>query len=134
MLNGGPIAWSSRRQRCVALSTTEAEYVAACESAKEGVWLRRLLREIMPEWNSPLQLMCDNMSSIDLVRNPKFHQRTKHIDVRYHFIRAQQEANEIDVKYISTAEQLADSFTKPLSNPRFTEMRNAIGITLTPTI
>lgn len=82
----------------------------------------------------PLPLMCDNMSPIDLIKNPKFHQRTKHIDVRYHFIRAQQESNEIDVKYVTTAEQLADSFTKPLAFSRFSELRNAIAVVPTPTV
>ena len=134
ILNGGPIAWSSRRQQCIALSTTEAEYVAACEAAKESVWLRRLLLEIIPDWKQPFPLMCDNISSIELTRSPKFHQRTKHIDVRFHFIRACQEAKEIDVKYITTAEQLADSFTKPLPNPRFSHLREAFGIVPVPEI
>jgi hypothetical protein len=116
------------------LSTTEAEYVAACEAAKESVWLRRLLLEIIPDWKQPIPLMCDNISSIELTRSPKFHQRTKHIDVRFHFIRACQEAKEIDVKYITTAEQLADSFTKPLPNPRFSHLREAIGIVPVPEI
>jgi hypothetical protein len=132
LLNEGPIAWSSRRQNCVALSTTEAEYVAACEAAKESVWLRRLLLEIIPDWKQPLPLLCDNISSIELTRSPKFHQRTKHIDVRFHFIRAQQEAKEIDVKYTPTTEQLADPFTKPLPNPRFSILRKAIGVVPVP--
>jgi hypothetical protein len=133
-LNGGTVAWSSRRQQCVSTSTTEAEYVAASEAAKESVWLRRLLMEIVPEWKQPLLLMCDNISSIELTRSPKFHQRTKHIDVRFHFVREQQEAKEIDVKYIRTADQLADPFTKPLPNPRFSVLREAIGVVPVPSI
>ncbi len=132
LLNGGPIAWSSRRQKCVTLSTTEAEYVAACEAAREGVWLKRLLNELMPNWSEPIPLMCDNMSSIDLSKNPRFHQLTKHIHVRYHFIRLAQEEKEIDVRHIPSKQQLADSFTKPLANPRFTDLRNAISVVSVP--
>jgi hypothetical protein len=77
LLNGGPIAWSSCRRKKVTLSTTEAEYVAACENAKEGVWLKRLLHELMPDWTEAVPLMCDNMSSIDLSKNPRFHQLVK---------------------------------------------------------
>ena len=73
-------------------------------AVKEGLWQRRLLHEIMPEWSGPLPIMCDNMSSIDLVKNPKFHKKTKHIEVRYHFIRLAQEEKEIDVKHISSDE------------------------------
>ncbi len=128
ILFGGPVAWSSRRQSCVSLSTTEAEYVAASDATKEGIWLRRLLLDLNPEWNKPIPLMCDNQSAIRLIRNPEFHQRTKHIDVRYHFIREHQEAKEIDVLYIPTEIQLADPFTKPLPNPRFSILRDALGI------
>lgn len=132
LLNGGAIAWSSRRQQCVSLSTTEAEYVALSEAAKESVWLRRLLLEIVPDWNQPLPLMCDNISAIELSRSPIFHRRTKHIQVRFHFIREQQESKEIDVKYVSTDEQLADSFTKPLAKPRFLLLRESTGVVSVP--
>lgn len=100
LLHGGPVAWSSRRQSCVALSTTEAEFIAACEATKEGVWLQRLLKEITPGPVGPMPLLCDNQSAIQLIKNPVFHQRTKHIDVRYNFIREHQENGIIDVKYI----------------------------------
>lgn len=75
-----------------------------------------------------MSLFCDNQSAIRLVRNPEFHQRTKHIDVKYNFIREQQEKGRIDVKYIATEEQLADIFTKPLPGPRFAMLRELIGI------
>lgn len=132
LLNGGLIAWSSRRQKCVTLSTTEAEYVAACEAAREGVWLKRLLHELMPDWTEAVPLMCDNMSSIDLSKNPRFNQLTKQIHVRYHFIRLAQEEKEIDVRHIPSKQQLADPFTKPFVNPRFTDLRNAINVVSVP--
>lgn len=128
------MAWSSRRQLCIALSTMEAEYVAACEAIKEGVWLRCLFREIKPEWCRPLPLLRDNLPCIDLVKNQKIHQKTKHRDVRYHFIQTQQEANRIDVKYVPTAEQPADRLTKSLPNPQFSDLLNAIWVELTPGI
>lgn len=132
LLNGGPIAWSSSRQQCVSLSTTEAEYVALSVAAKESVWLRRLLLEIVPGWNQPLPLMCDNISAIEFSRSPIFHRRTKNIQVRFHFIREQQESKKIDVKYVPTDEQLADPFSKPLAKPRFLLLREATGVVSVP--
>ena len=89
MLHGGPVSWSSRRQTCTALSTTESEFVAACETSKEGVWLTRLMEDIRGVKSGPMPLYCDNEAAIRLVKNPEFHQRTKHIDVKYYFIRDQ---------------------------------------------
>ena len=83
---GGPLAWLSRRQRSVALSTTEAEFVAASEATKEIIWLTRLLMETTELISVP-NLLVDNMSAVKLIKNPVFHQRSKHIDVRYCFIR-----------------------------------------------
>jgi hypothetical protein len=133
LLHEGPVGWSSRRQSCVALSTTEAEYVAACEAAREGVWLQRLLVDINLGSERPLRIMCDNQSAIQLIKNPVFHQRTKHIDVRFHFVRELQEKGDINVIYVSTDNQLADPFTKPLPNPRFSILRELAGIVPVPT-
>ena len=128
LLHGGPVSWASRQQSCTSLSTTEAEFVAASEASKEAVWLIHLLEEIKEERKIQLPLRCDNQSAIRLVCNPEFHQRTKHIDVKYHFIREQQEAGKIMIKYVPTQDQLADIFTKPLAGPRFTDLRERIGI------
>lgn len=102
LLNFGPIAWSSRRQNCVALSTTEAEFVAASETAKEAIWQKRMLHEVDPQRVTSVPLLCDNQSTIRLIKNPEFYQRTKHIDERYYFIRDTQEAGDIAVSYIRT--------------------------------
>jgi hypothetical protein len=112
----------------VATSTTEAEYVAASETAKEAVWIRRILPEFQQSQDDPIVIKCDNQSAIQLTRHPDQRQKTKHIDVRYHFIRLQQEVGEIDIQYVSTADQLADILTKPLPGPRFNLIRNALGI------
>ncbi len=132
MLHGGPVSWSSRRQTCTALSTTESEFVAACETSKEGVWLTRLMEDIRGEKSGPMPLYCDNEAAIRLVKNPEFHQRTKHIDVKYYFIRDQQENGTIDMQHISTTNQLADIFTKSLPRPRFLMLREMIGVTAPP--
>lgn len=83
---GGPISWDSRKQRTVALSTTEAKYIAMTESIKEAIYLQRLVKELGFEQLGHLTIFCDNRSCISLAENPTFHSRTKHIDIRYHFI------------------------------------------------
>lgn len=132
IFNKGPVAWCSRRQPCTSLSTTEAEYIAASETSKESVWLRRMLNQLGEKQSDPTPIHCDNQSAIKLVRNPEFHNRTKHISVRFHFIRDQQEQKEIDIDYVRTEDQLADLFTKPLHGPRFERLRTAIGVVPTP--
>lgn len=87
-LNEGVISWMSQKQKSVVLSTTEAEYVAASECAKEIIWLNRLLNDITAVNDTPT-LFVDNASAIKLAKNPEFHKRSKHIDVRYHFIRGE---------------------------------------------
>jgi hypothetical protein len=128
ILNGGQLAWSSGRQPCVTLSSTESEFVAA----KEAIWLKRLMKDVTPEWDKSIPLLCDNQSTIQLIRNPVFHQRTKHIDVKCYFVRRRQEAEDIDVSYISTNDQLADPLTKILPNPRFSSLRELMGILPVP--
>ena len=128
LLNGGPVSWKSQRQKCVSLSTTESEYVAAATASKEVVWMRRLLQDFCLQESTPTTLFCDNQSLIKLVKNAEFHQRTKHIDVKFHFIRALQEERIIDVTYINTNAQLADILTKALTGPRFVKLRNEINI------
>lgn len=127
-LAGSAVTWSSQRQSIVALSTTEAEYVSACEAAKEAIWLRLLLSDVGVTLNGPTQMQLDNQGSIKLIENPAFHKRTKHIDVRYHFIREKYESGEIDIVYVNSKAQLADIFTKGLPRMRFQELRSAMGM------
>ena len=90
---GGPVSWASRPQPCVALSTTEAEFVGAAGSAEEAVWFQQLLSELGTGWR-PTTIYCDNQIAIALVNNPTFHQRTnKLIDVRLFYIKELQESN-----------------------------------------
>jgi hypothetical protein len=116
MLAGGAISWSSKKQPSVALLSTEAEYIAGAHAAKEAVWLTKLVREIWKDQviDAPITLYIDNQSAIAIAKNPEFHDRTKHIEVRHHFLCQQVDSNAIILKYISTNEQLADVLTKGL--------------------
>ncbi|UYV83114.1 hypothetical protein LAZ67_22002254 [Cordylochernes scorpioides] len=119
MLNHGAFSWSSQKQSTVALSTTESEYIAACAATKEMVWLRRLLKDIGIKMDRPTVLNIDKQAAIKLVQNPEFQKRTKHIDVRYHYIRTKQEDGELITRYVSTLQQTADLLTKPLGPKHF---------------
>lgn len=127
-LAGGPVTWSSQRQKFVTLSTTEAEYVAAASAAKEAIWLKKLLNDIGCQCSQATTLYIDNQSAIRLVKNPEFHKRTKHIDIRYHFIREKVESNELAVSFIPSNLQLADIFTKALPRDRFSFLCTSLRI------
>jgi hypothetical protein len=126
--HGGPVSWSSKKQTCTVLSTTEAEYIAACEATKTAVWLSCLLQDFSGTEQRKVPMFCDNESAVRLAYNAEFHQRTKHVLVRYHYIRQQVAEGKIEVKYISTNDQLADIFTKALPSPKFITMRKRIGV------
>lgn len=96
------------------MSTTESEYIAAASAAKEAVWLRNLLNDIGCRCEKAIILYIDNQSAIRLIKNPEFHKRTKHIDIRHHFIREKVEQGDIEVKYVPTNYQRADILTKAL--------------------
>lgn len=113
-LAGAAVSWRAKKQKLVALSTVEAEYIGYSEAAREGIWLQRLLSEMTGEVPSPISIFCDNQGAIEITKNPKFHERTKHIDIKYHFIRSAYEEDKIDLQYIPTTEQSADIMTKPL--------------------
>lgn len=126
-LGDGPISWCSQQQRCVALSTTESEYIAAAEAAKEISWLKLLFDDIRCSYQNSTLFM-DNQSAIRLVKNPEFHKRTKHVDVKYHFIREKYTQKVFDIEYVSTELQKADIFTKSLPKERFQILRKMIGV------
>ena len=122
------IAWRSQLQKSVTLSTTEAEYVAAAEAVKDVIWIKRLLSEISTTPLSNCSLLLDNQSAIKLIKNPEFHKRTKHIDVRYHFIRDRYEEGIFKLSYVCSQDQLADILTKALPSPRFNYIRNLLNL------
>lgn len=124
----GLVSWSSQRQKLVTLSTTEAEYVAVASAAKEAIWLRNLLNDLGYRQKNATVILIDNQSTIRLVKNPEFHKRTKHIDIKFHYIREKVESGDICVQYTPTDSQRADMFTKALPK-RFIDMRNNLGLT-----
>jgi hypothetical protein len=127
-LGGNIITWQSQKQKVVALSSCEAEYIAATAAACQGVWLARLLAELQGRKPSAINLRIDSQSAIQLSKNPVFHDRSKHIDVRYHFIRECIEENRVTVESIGTIDQLADILTKALGRERFCELRSKLGV------
>jgi hypothetical protein len=124
-----PISWSSRKQSIVALSSCEAEYVAAAQAACQAVWLESLLDELKIKYVKPVKLNVDNKSAISLARNPIAHGRSKHIETKYHFLRDQVSKEKLTVEYCKTDVQIADILTKPLRANRFKELRKMLGIT-----
>ena len=113
LLAGGAVSWLSKKQAVVALSTTEAEYVALSLAAQEATWLQKLLTDLqMP--TEPIVIKEDNHGALALSRNPIVHSRTKHIDIRFHFIRKALEDGIVDVAYCPTSEMVADILTKPI--------------------
>jgi hypothetical protein len=110
------------------MSTTEAEYVAASTAAREIVWLQKLLKDLECPCDKPILLHIDNQSAIKLVKNPEMHNRTKHIDIHFHYIREKYIERLLDVKYVSTEDQLADCLTKALPKDKFKSQLLKIGL------
>ncbi|XP_074336197.1 secreted RxLR effector protein 161-like [Apium graveolens] len=122
------ITWISQKQSCVALSSCEAEFMAATAAACHRIWLQRVLNQVCNVKIGPVTLYIDNRSAIDLAKNPVFHRRSKHIDIRYHFIRECVEQGLIIVKHVKTSEKRADILTKMLSAVKFKKMRKLLGV------
>jgi hypothetical protein len=126
-LGSGAISWASRRQKVVTVSSTEAEYIAASEAAKEMCWLRMLLRGITVPVESPTPLLGDNNGAHILASDPAFHARAKHIDIRYHHIRDCVE-KKIFLPHVTTSDNVADILTKALPAPVFLRHRASLGL------
>jgi hypothetical protein len=121
------VSWSSKKQTFVALSTAKAEYVAAGQCCAQLLWMRQTHRDI--GYNlSKVPLLCENESAIRLADNPVEHSRTKHIDIRHHFLRDHQQKGDIDIFHISIENQLADIFTKPLDEKTFYRLRSELNV------
>ncbi|XP_047168303.1 secreted RxLR effector protein 161-like [Vigna umbellata] len=110
-LNKAPISWSSKKQFVVALSSCEAEYIAGCYAACQGIWLSELLKELKILKENSMQVRMDNTSAINLARNPVSHGRSKHIEVKYHFLRDMVNKGRVELAYCKTDLQLVDLFT-----------------------
>ena len=128
IIDGGAVSWSSRKQELVTLSTAEAEYVAATHAAKECLWLRRLIGDLHLHLATPTTLFCDNQAAIRLAHADNYHARTKHIDIRFHFIRDTIERGYVMFTYCPTDDMTADILTKALA--RWKVSKHALGLGL----
>ena len=124
----GAVSWSLKKQNIVSFSSTEAEYIAQTHTAKEGIWLWSFISEICGEKEKLLTISCDNQGAIALVKDNKFHARTKHINLQYHFIHEAVEDGKIKVKYIPTDDNVSDIFTKVLPRQKFHQMVELLGL------
>ncbi|CAI7870400.1 unnamed protein product [Closterium sp. NIES-54] len=127
-LLGAAVSWQSKKQPTVALSSTEAEYMALTQGAMEAIWLRRLLAELGHPQPNPTPLFCDNQVAISLSHNAVLHGRTKHIEVKHHFIHEAAEKGEVKLTYVSTKAQPADFLTKPLPKDSFRACCERVGL------
>jgi transposase InsO family protein len=129
-LHGGAINWRARKQHSVALSSVEAEYVAACEAGRDAVHWRSFLSDLRSPLllSGPTTIHCDNQGAIALSKNPEHHDRSKHIDITHHWIRQQVAEGVIHLDYLSTQTMIADVLTKPLTRDRHVELTKAMGV------
>ena len=127
LLAGGAVSWLSKKQAVVALSTSEAEYVALSLAAQEAAWLQKLFTDLQIH-TKPIVIKEDSQGAIALARNPIAHSRTKHIDIRFHFIRKAHEEGIIDIVYCPTSEMVTDLLTKPIPRGQFEKLCTLMGM------
>lgn len=125
LLGENPISWCSRKQPVIALSSTEAEYIAAAECCKELQYLKSLLEELLCS-KINIELNVDNQSTIVLIKNGIINRRSKHIDVKFRFVHELVRVGVVNLKYCPTGDQLADVFTKPLNTVKFAKFRDEL--------
>ncbi|KAI3710140.1 hypothetical protein L2E82_39914 [Cichorium intybus] len=130
ILNGGAVSWKSSKQEVIAQSTTESEYVAASEAAQEAVWMRKFIEDlgVVPSIRDPIEIFCDNLGAIAQAKEPRSHQKTKHIHRRYNYIRHEVKNGEISIHKVHTDQNLADPFTKPLPQAKHESHAKGIGL------
>ena len=133
-LGSNPVSWSSKKQRTVARSSTEAEYRSVAATASELRWICSLLTELGITPPTQPVIYCDNVGATNLCANPVFHSRMKHVALDYHFIREQIQGGLLRVSHVSASDQLADVLTKPLPRQQFTMVTSKIGLTPPPSI
>lgn len=124
----GVVSWQSKKQNVVALSTAEAEYMSLSIAGCQALWIRSILKELGIPQEDPTMIYCDNRSAIALTKNPVFHGKSKHIRIKYHFIRELVNNREIEVGFCNTKEQLADTFTKALQVGNFNRLSEMLGV------
>ncbi|KAK6149417.1 hypothetical protein DH2020_016942 [Rehmannia glutinosa] len=121
------VSWFSKKQNCVSLSTAEAEYISAAFCCTQLLWMKQTLVDYKCSFES-VPIFCDNISAINIAQNPVHHNRTKHIEIRQHFLRDCVSKQKIEISFVPSQDQLADIFTKPLSSETFASIRARLGI------
>ncbi|PNX60888.1 cationic amino acid transporter 1-like protein [Trifolium pratense] len=125
---GSPISWCSKKEPVVALSSCEAEYIAASLSTCQAIWLKNLIEEISQDKCESVTLKIDNVSAINLAKNPIAHGRSKHIELRFHYLREQVSNGNLALMHCRSEEQVADLLTKAVTTQVFEKLRSEMGI------
>ena len=134
MLSGITVSWSSKKQPIVTLSTTEAEFVAATACACQVVWMRRILEKLSHAQDGCTTVMCDNSSTIKLSKNHVMHRRSKHIDVRFHFLRELTQDRVIELVHCGSQDQVPDLLTKVIKLESFVKLREQLEVCIMPEV
>ena len=126
-LEHSSVSWHSKNQNSIALSTVKAKYIAAGLCCTQILWMKQTLSDFDLSFDH-VPIKCDNTSSISISKNLVQYSRTKHIDIRHHFLRDHAQKGDITLEYVSTKDQLVDIFTKPLSAEQFFDIRRQLGV------
>ena len=127
-LGGCLISWLRKKKTSILLSTMEEEYIAAVSCYTQVLWMKQTLQDLQVQFSEPIPIFCDNTSAISISKNPVMHSKTKHIPIKYHFVREQVAEKNIKLEYVCTKEQIADIFTKPLPCEAFEYLHQKLGI------
>ena len=133
-LSLNPITWSAKKQDTVSCCSTESEYRALATTAAKLVWIRQVLKDLGIFLSFSPKLWCDNVSTLAIASNPVFHDRTKHVEVDYHFVCERVLRRDLQIRYVATGDQLADIFSKSLPSCRFLWLRSKPMVSLNPLV
>ena len=120
------MSWSSKKQSTISLSTTEAEYIAAANYCTQVLWMKQMLADIHIHYDDPIPIFCKITSAISISKNPLMHSKTKHIPIKFHFLREKVLNNTIKLEYVGTKNQIVDIFIKPLPKMQFESLRDQL--------
>eukprot|EP00253_Pinus_taeda_P023696 PITA_23696 len=122
------VSWFNKKQSSIALSTTEAKYLDVASCCTQLLWMMKTVQDIQITCTTPISILCDNTSAISVSKNPIMHSKTKHIPIKYHFLREQVLEQKVKLEYVPSKEQVADIFTKPLPRETFKYLRQKLGV------